>query len=791
MLSRFVRVLTAAGVYALLTLLLVGLGLLPGHTLSASDYLWSGAPWQAVAPPGVSGLGSNYEQADAVLVFQPFAQWARGPLPDVPLWNPHIMGGRPFVANAQSALFSPFTWPTLVLPFWWSLGIAAAMKLFGAAMGTFVLARALGIRFAGALLAGIVFAFGLFFVVWLTWPLSSVWAWLPWLLLAVLGVVRRRGALPVAGLALVVALQFFGGHPESSFHVLATGSLFALLALSRIERDARLPAVGRLVAGLLAGSALAAIAIVPFVELLTHSGDLATRGEADPLHMDARFLLGYALPEYWGRPSGFQIAGFLVARAFYVGALPLMLAVWAVIVRPTRERVAVAAAAVVALAIVIGLPGVFDLVTRLPGFASSYNTRLAVVPALAVALLAGWGLDDVAERVERPRLLVGGALAVLAVPVVLVVARVPLEHVGEALEVAWASAAAPATQAGVTILRLAALSVWIVAAGAAVVLLWLRASGRIGGATFAAVACALVAADLLRIGIGINPAIPVEHAEQPATEAIQRLQRARPARFAGLAPEIGLQPLVPDTAMRYGLYDARGYDYPIERRYDTLWKRAVAPPPGFTPPTLLVKADDESLRVLGLLGVTDVIQPPGEPRVPGWEVAYEGDDARLYSNPHALPRAWVVAGQRTVRDEDAALDAILDPQFEPARTAIVERPVAGLADGPAAGGEARIVRYEPDRVELSATAGRRSLVILSDVHFPGWRATVDGREVPIERVDYLLRGVPVDAGTHRIAFTYRPASWRIGWIVSVLAALGLLVAVWKSGRPWPGRSTAP
>ena len=63
--------------------------------------------------PGVSGLGSNYEQADAVLVFQPFAEWARGALPDVPLWNPHIMGGRPFVANAQSALFSPFTWPTL------------------------------------------------------------------------------------------------------------------------------------------------------------------------------------------------------------------------------------------------------------------------------------------------------------------------------------------------------------------------------------------------------------------------------------------------------------------------------------------------------------------------------------------------------------------------------------------------------------------------------------------------------------------------------------------------------
>jgi hypothetical protein len=339
-------------------------------------------------------------------------------------------------------------------------------------------------------------------------------------------------------------------------------------------------------------------------------------------------------------------------------------------------------------------------------------------------------------------------------------------------------------------LRLAALFVWIVAAGAAVLLLWLRASGRLAGGAFAAAACVLVAADLLRIDMGINPAIPVEQAKQPATEAIQRLQAARPARFAGLAPDFGLQPLVPDTAMRYGLYDARGYDYPIERRYDTLWRRAVAPPPGFTPPTLLVQPDDESLRVLGLLGVTDVIQPPSEPPVPGWSISYDGADARLYENPHALPRAWVVAGQRTVAGEDAALDAILDPAFDARRTAVVERPVAGLGDDPAEGGEAQILRYEPDRVELSATADRRALVVLSDVHFPGWHATVDGREVPIERVDYLLRGVPVDAGTHRIELTYRPASWRIGWIVSALAALGLLVAVWKSGRRWPGRSTA-
>ena len=41
----------------------------------------------------------------------------------MPLWNPYIEGGRPFIANMQSAIFSPFSWPAYVLPFWWSLGL--------------------------------------------------------------------------------------------------------------------------------------------------------------------------------------------------------------------------------------------------------------------------------------------------------------------------------------------------------------------------------------------------------------------------------------------------------------------------------------------------------------------------------------------------------------------------------------------------------------------------------------------------------------------------------------------
>ncbi len=259
----------AAGLYAVLAILLVGQGLLPGRTLSPSDYLWTAAPWSGMTPHGVRLFGANGELADAVAAFQPFTQHARAVLPSWPLWNPDISAGRPFLADMQSGVLSPFSLPSYVLPFWFSLAVVAALKLWAAAFGTFLLGRALGMRAPSALLAGLAFGFSLYMVTWLVWPLSSVWALMPWLLLAVDRAIRRPGAPAIALLALVTALQFLSGHPESSFHVGVAAVLFGALRLSRAPDDRRRRA-GAAVLGLAAGTALAAIALLPFLEAVAH-----------------------------------------------------------------------------------------------------------------------------------------------------------------------------------------------------------------------------------------------------------------------------------------------------------------------------------------------------------------------------------------------------------------------------------------------------------------------------------------------------------------------------------------
>jgi Bacterial membrane protein YfhO len=294
-------------------------------------------------------------------------------------------------------------------------------------------------------------------------------------------------------------------------------------------------------------------------------------------------------------------------------------------------------------------------------------------------------------------------------------------------------------------------------------------------------AALIIAADLFRANMGFNPAIPIDHASQPVTPALRALQARAPNRFAVLSRPGIDQPLQPDLAMRYGLYDARGYDYPIERRYDAFWRATAAAEGAFIEPTQRATATPKGMRGLSLLSVSDLLQYPDTktPPYPGLRLTYSGPDARIYRNPDALPRAFLVSGQRVVSGGDAALAAVTAPDFDARRVAVTERRLPGLPTGTSSSSEpgtARVATYGDERAEVAVRARTSSLLVLTDVYFPGWKATVDGRSADIERVDYLLRGVALPPGRHRVEFRYEPSSWRAGWILSLLglaAALGL------------------
>jgi hypothetical protein len=196
----------------------------------------------------------------------------------------------------------------------------------------------------------------------------------------------------------------------------------------------------------------------------------------------------------------------------------------------------------------------------------------------------------------------------------------------------------------------------------------------------------------------------------------------------------------------------------------------------FQPQTIAI----ESLlpgRAFHLRGLTLVDAGSGTNRYlsidPDYKLVHSGD-VKVYENEAVLPRAFAVQSARVAAGDEAALEMLRDPAFDPAREVV-------LADGrPLAPGgqvaQAEIVAYNAEEVRLEVALDAPGYVVLTDAYYPGWVAEIDGRPAAIVRANIYFRAVAVGGGRHQVVFRYRPAGVRWGLAIS----LGAL-AVWLAG----------
>jgi uncharacterized membrane protein YfhO len=101
------------------------------------------------------------------------------------------------------------------------------------------------------------------------------------------------------------------------------------------------------------------------------------------------------------------------------------------------------------------------------------------------------------------------------------------------------------------------------------------------------------------------------------------------------------------------------------------------------------------------------------------------------------------------------------------------------------------VRYEPTHLALETNAPTATVAVVSELFYPGWTATVDGVAQPIYLTNFLLRGVAVPAGQHRIEMQYRAPAARNGALISLCTLLLIiLLSVLARRRARPGRGVS-
>ena len=158
------------------------------------------------------------------------------------------------------------------------------------------------------------------------------------------------------------------------------------------------------------------------------------------------------------------------------------------------------------------------------------------------------------------------------------------------------------------------------------------------------------------------------------------------------------------------------------------------------------------------------------------------------SNPSVLPRAYfpkAVADVSRLAESRQALET-LDPRAQ----SVVLLPHSPVRQDPAA--TASVVAYDEQSYRIRYHAASPSLLKLSVAWYPGWRATLNGGELPVVRVDHALMGVVVPAGDGEVEFRFHSNYFGAGLAITLVAALGLGLLAWRSrgGPGMPGPYTA-
>jgi hypothetical protein len=163
-------------------------------------------------------------------------------------------------------------------------------------------------------------------------------------------------------------------------------------------------------------------------------------------------------------------------------------------------------------------------------------------------------------------------------------------------------------------------------------------------------------------------------------------------------------------------------------------------------------------------------------RLPGTEVVYRDQQTKtlVLENPDAVPRGFFVGKTEVVEDPKKTWARLRSSSFDPRSTALLPEPIEAAVTPIDSGStaEATLESYEPPEIRWTVETDAPRLFVASEVYYPaGWTAYLDGEEVPIHRVDYLLRGVHVPAGEHTLVMRFEPTAHRYGTWISAAATV--------------------
>ncbi|MBI3813755.1 MAG: YfhO family protein [Nitrospinae bacterium] len=718
----------------------------------------------------------------------------------IPLWNPYIFSGTPFIATLQTAIFYPLNLPFLFLPVSTAINWSIAFHLFLSEIFTYYLLKYYGIGRLGSIVAGIVYTFSapqIMHVYAGHLNVLTAMVWTPPGFLFLDRFIREENWRYGIFLSLTITFQFLSGQPQYLFYSMIALSLYLLFLLigSRIDGN-RWVKIGKkgimFFTAIFFSLALSAAQMFPTVEMIKYSTRETLSYEwISMFSFPPENLITFLIPDFFGDMQKLHYWGknYLWEMSVYAGIMPILLTTAALFFFRNRAIWFFTGTAVISIIFAMGkyTPLLKFLYNYIPIFhLFRGNSKFIFLNALSIAVLSGFGADAVSKRLymERQfRIVFTGFFILIIVSMFVMYAVFDDTWFREAINRAVYSGdffggAEPVMQSGFEVTAAAFFRKSVAWTMLLFILcftiLLLHSYKKLKGKTFSVIIIAITILDLFAFGMRYMATF--DSREVYWDEDVVKFLKKDIQPFRVIAPSMDA-----NSGMASRIETLGGYEPMMLKRYSEFINFSQ----GYSQdkPDLYLSINSIN-RLTDLLNAKYLVLKSGDKvNHPSFKPVFNNGRFSIFKNLNAMPRSFIVHKYKVIGDRDSVFKEMMSPEFNPADSVILEEDIENIFVKSADISPSPIfMDYSPNHIKIEAISNTPCLLILGDSYYPGWRAFIDGNETKIYRANYVMRAVVLTKGRHTVEFIYTPLSFKIAVIISLITIsfiTGFFVWRWK------------
>jgi len=714
----------------------------------------------------------------------------------MPLWEPYLFGGMPFIDAMHGDTFYPLAIIQFILPLYKALGWKLVLTVFLTGIFTFYCMRAFGFSRWVSLIGALAYMFSANLVSWVYGGHDGrmyVTSLLPLNFLFLEKSLKSRKLIYFILFGGTVGLLILANHPQLAYFATWGLGLYFLFSLIWDYKDNK--KIGRLVkpvvyfvVAVLLGLALSLVQILPPYIYVNKYSPRAEGGKGYEYSTSWSFhpeeLASQVVPEfvglnletentYWGR-NGFKI------NSDYAGIVPLIFAFLAFFLVRNRKVWFFSGLSLLALIYSLGAhTPIFRLfyhfVPQVKSFRAPGLILFLMVFSIAVIALFGLekilgGIKDLKEKKKINNLLLILVISFFGLAFLFSVAGGGLLSLWNAI--LYADILPQKKDVMLSNLSNISKGFWItfLLVSGVCLSIYLYLKDKLKKGYFLFLVGILLFLDLWRWDAKFIQNFDY-HSYFQKDQIVDYLKNdGEPYRVMVLG---GTYPSNNFLAL-YGIEEVLGYHGNELKRYDEFTEKKY-----LEGARTQAEAGERYLRFLlgpklDLLNVKYLLFRGVFPDTSRYKLVYSAEGKNLYLNPRYLQRARMVYKYEVIKNKEMVLKRLNDPDFNYRETIILEedlgidtcRDASLCVSAPA-----RIIENKINSLTIEAKTDIPGFLVLAENNYPSWKAIVDGKETKIYTADYIFRAIPLDKGVHKIKLVYDSKPYKIGKTSSLLTAI--------------------